>query len=89
MSGLLRVSKASFFNARFETSEKELRANLKGDELKQAIKELPTEEEQQFYKIFKSQAPELERIKRKLSVCLEAEVTKLEDDLVEYQNLAY
>ena len=84
MSELIKVSRSSFFRARFEVTEDELRSKLKGDELKEALKTLPTEEELEFYKIFKSQAPELERIKRKMSVCLDAEVLELRDDYIEY-----
>lgn len=84
MSELIKVSRSSFFKARFEVTEDELRSKLKGDELEEALKTLPSEDELEFYKIFKSQAPELERAKRKMSVCLDAEVTELRDDYVEY-----
>lgn len=82
---MIRVSRASFFKARFEVTEKELRDQLSGEELEQALSEMPTEDELEFYKIMKSEAPEIERLKRKVSVCLDAEVSKLEDDLVEYE----
>ncbi len=82
---LIRVSRASFLSKTFDVNEDELIAKLTGEELEAAIAELPTEEEKEFMKIFRSSAPELERMKRKMSVCLDAEVLELEEDRVVYE----
>ena len=81
---LIRVSRSSYLNKLFKVTEQQLREKLSGDELAKALKQLPTDDEKEFTRIFESNAPELLRLQRKMSVCLDAEVSKLENDLVEY-----
>lgn len=81
---LIRVSRRSYLNALFETSEKELKSKLSGKELQEHLKLLPSKEEEEFNKIFISKAPELVRIQRKMSICIYAEVSILENNLFEY-----
>jgi len=80
---LFRVSR-SILGKIFDVSEKELREKLTGEDLEESIKLLPSDNERQFMKIIKSTAPELARIQRKLSVCLIAEVSILEEGKIEY-----
>lgn len=81
---LIRVSRASILGKTFNVTEEEIRAKLTGADLTKALAELPTEEERQWMEIFESTMPELARLKRKISVCLDAEVSELTDDCVSY-----
>ena len=81
---LIKVSRNSFFNKLFDVTEKELREKLKGDELDAALKQLPDETELEFMKIWRSAAPELARLQRKMSVCFDAEIQELEEDKISY-----
>ncbi len=81
---LIKVSRASILNKVFNVTEEYLKEKLTGDELALALTALPTAEEKEWMRINESNAPELERIRRKNSVCLDAEIETLEDDKVVY-----
>jgi hypothetical protein len=84
---LIKVSKASINEKVFgkEFTRERLEAELQGEELEKALALLPTEEEQDFMDIFKSQIAGLARLQRKMSVCLDVEVIDLEDDRIRYE----
>ena len=82
---MIIVSREQINKKLFKITEEEIRAKLSGDELTEALSLLPTDEEKQWMKIFQSTAPELARTQRKMGVCLDAEVTVLEDDMVKYK----
>jgi len=82
---MIIVSRESISKKLFNITEEKIRTELSGDELAEALLLLPNEEEKQWMKIFRSTAPELARIQRKMSVCLDAEVTVLEDNIVKYK----
>jgi len=82
---LIKVSRSAINTKLFNVTEAELRAKLKGDELTSALALLPTDEEREFMRIFTSTAPELARVQRKMSVCIEAEVRVLESHRVAYE----
>lgn len=84
MDELIKVSRSSFLNKVFDVSESEVREKFSGKDLEEALALLPTKEELEFKRIFESTAPELERLRRKISVCLLAEVTELTSEKVEY-----
>lgn len=85
---LIRVSRASIYEKRFDVTEDQILEQFKGEELDAAIALLPTTEEREFMAIYRSEMPELARLRRKISVCLDAEVTELSDDVVEYEYAA-
>lgn len=69
---LIRVSRASINSKLFDS---------KGPIPKE---KQPTEDERSFVEIMQSEMPQLERLKRKMSVCLDAEVSELDDGYVSY-----
>lgn len=75
---LILVSKASIDEKRF-LSETEL-AKLSKADLKKITPFLPSEEEKDFYEVYSSKMPQLARLQRKMSVCLDVEVTELEEE---------
>lgn len=79
---MLKISRRSLLEKRFDVTEEEIRAKFKGAELASALELLPTPEEKEWMKVFTHNAPEREREKRKMSVCLDMEVSELEDDRV-------
>jgi len=81
---MIIVSRESINKKLFGVTEEELREKLKGAELEEALSLLPTDEEKEWMKIFQSNAPELARIRRKMSVCLDAEIEVLEDNRIVY-----
>lgn len=82
---LIRVSRESIYSKRFDVTEEQLIANLDGKELEEAIAFIPTDEEREFMEIFNSRIPQLARLQRKMSVCLDAEVTELSEEYVSYE----
>jgi hypothetical protein len=84
---LIKVSKASINEKLFgkEYTKERLEAELEGEDLQKALALLPTEEEQDFMDIFKSNIAGLARLQRKMAVCLDVEVLELEDDRVKYE----
>lgn len=80
---LIKVSR-SITQKLFNITEAELREKLSGDELEEGLKLLPTDEEKQWMKIFNSNAPELARIQRKMSVCLDADIDELEENKISF-----
>lgn len=70
---LILVSKESILNKHFEI---DMNAYEKLTDLeKESVKGLfPTEEEKNFMTVFKSTSPQLARLQRKMSVCLDVEV---------------
>ena len=82
---LILVSRKSIYEKRFDITEEQILEHYQGDDLDAAIASLPTEDEKEFMKIYRSEMPELARFRRKISVCLDAEVKELSDDLVEYE----
>lgn len=77
---LIRVSKASILEKRFGVNVDKLTKK----ERKVIERYLPTEDEIDFMEIFQSPIPELARLKRKMSVCVDVEVTELEDEKVTF-----
>lgn len=84
---LIKVSKASINEKLFgeEFTKERLEAELQGEELEKALALLPTEEEQLFMDVFKSNIAGLARLQRKMSVCLDVEVIDLEEDRIRYE----
>lgn len=81
---LIKVSRSEIKKKLFKTTEAELRDQLEGEELEEGLKLLPTPEEKEWMRIFTSNAPELARIQRKMSVCLDAEIDELEESKVSF-----
>jgi len=81
---LIKVSRSEINRKLFKVSEAEIRAQLQGEELEEALKLLPSEDEKEWMKIFTSTAPELARIQRKMSVCLDAEIDELEENRISF-----
>lgn len=79
---MIVASRKSLLEKRFDITEEEARAKLKGDELQAVLDLLPTEAEREWMKVFTHRAPEKEREQRKMSVCLEMEVSEMRDDFV-------
>ena len=77
---LIKVSKASIAEKLFDVDT----SKLSKKELKKVQPFLPTEDENDFMYVFRSRLPELARLQRKMSVCLEVEVTELEEDKVSF-----
>lgn len=82
---MIIVSRESITKKNFDVTEKQLRENLEGKELEEALELLPTPEEREWMKIFQSNAPELARMRRKMSVCLDAEIKILEENHILYE----
>lgn len=84
---LIRVSKASINEKLFgdEYTRENLEAKLTGEALEKALALLPTETEQEFMNVFKSNIAGLARLQRKMSVCLDVEVTEMEEDRIVYE----
>jgi len=80
---LIKV-KRSITQKLFKTSEAEIREKLSGEELEEGLKLLPTDEEREWMKIFTSNAPELARLQRKMSVCLDADIDELEENKISF-----
>lgn len=79
---LIRVSKASFEEKLFIDDAK--LAKLSKAELKKVQPFLPTEDEKDFYTVYTSKIPQLARLQRKMSVCLDVEVTELEEEKISF-----
>lgn len=82
---LIRVSKEQILKKTFDVTEEQLRGRLSGQELEAALALLPTDEEKQWMDIFNSEAPQLARIRRKMSVCIDAEITDLSEDAISWE----
>ncbi len=84
---LIKVSKASINEKLFgpEYTREKLEATLQGEDLEKALALLPTEEEQEFMNVFKSNIAGLARLQRKMSVCLDVEVLELEEERIKYE----
>lgn len=84
---LIRVSKSSINEKLFgpEYTKEKLEEKLEGEDLEKALALLPTEEEQDFMNVFKSNIAGLARLQRKMSVCLDVEVLELEEDRIRYE----
>lgn len=68
----------------FKITEAELREKLTGEELEEGLKLLPTEDEKDWMRIFNSNAPELARVQRKMSVCLDADIDEIEENKISF-----
>lgn len=79
---LIHVSKAHFLAA-----EKvwEVPRKLSKAEFAKIKPFLPTEDEKAFMEILRSNMPQLARLQRKMSVCLDVEVTELSDDRISFK----
>ena len=77
---LIRVSKKSFAEKLFDVDV----SKLSKKELKKVQPFLPTEDEQAFAEVYRSTMPELARLQRKMSVCLDVEVTELEEEKISF-----
>ncbi len=87
---LILVSKESILEKRFGI-DKEAFEKL-DEKTKASLKDkLPTEEEESFMQVFKSTAPQLARLQRKMSICLDVEVLEYDFDsvLFTYANNKY
>lgn len=80
----IKVSRNSIRNKIFDVTREQLEEKFSGEELEKAIALLPNEEEKEFMDIFTKDIKGLERTKRKMSVCLDAEIEDLEPDKVSY-----
>ena len=70
---LIKVSKESILNKHFEIDM--VAYEKLSESEKESIKNLfPTDDEKNFMQVFKSTAPQLARLQRKMSVCLDVEV---------------
>lgn len=78
---LIRVSKEGIREKLFDVDV----SKLSKKELKKVQPFLPTEEEADFMTVYRSHMPELARLQRKMSVCLEVEVTELEEDKISFK----
>lgn len=86
MPELVTVSKQSFLEKVFGVSEEALREKFgDGPELEEARKLLPTEDEIKFREIYTSSIPQLARLQRKMSVCLDVEVIGMSESFVEFE----
>lgn len=81
---MIIVSREKINKKYFGLDENKIRSELKGKELEEALSLLPTDDENQWMKIFRSTAPELARMQRKMSVCLDAEIKEYSDSYVVY-----
>ena len=80
---LVHVSKQSILTKHFGIDMKAFE-KLSDTEKEEAKKVIPTSEEEKFMEIFKSDIPQLARLQRKMSVCLDVEVLKYDFDFVEF-----
>lgn len=70
---LIKVSKESILNKHFEIDM--VAYEKLSESEKESVKNLfPTDDEKNFMQVFKSTAPQLARLQRKMSVCLDVEV---------------
>lgn len=83
---LIVVSGKSILSKRFDVTEDELMDKLVGDDLDQAIAQLPTDVEREWMEAYRSTMPELFRYREKLSVCLDVEVKEMKDDRISYEH---
>lgn len=81
---LIKVSKESILKKHFGIDMEAYNKLSEKDKL--AANELfPTEDEKLFMEVYKSTAPQLARLQRKMSVCLEVEVTEYDFDKVVFK----
>ena len=80
---LVHVSKQSILTKHFGIDLKAFE-KLSEKEKLEAKKVFPTENEEKFMTIFKSDMPQLARLQRKMSICLEVEVIEYDFDFVEF-----
>lgn len=80
---LVHVSKQSILTKHFGIDLKAFE-KLSEKEKEEARKVFPTSAEEKFMEIFKSDMPQLARLQRKMSVCLEVEVLRYDFDFVEF-----
>lgn len=78
---LILVSKESILEKRFGV-DKEAYEKLSQKEKDLANIKFPTVDEENFMKVFKSTAPQLARLQRKMSICLDVEVKEYDFDKV-------
>lgn len=78
---LILVSKESILEKRFGV-DKEAYEKLSQKEKDIANIKFPTEDEENFMQVFKSTAPQLARLQRKMSICLDVEVKEYDFDKV-------
>ena len=77
---LIKVSKKSILGKKFNVDI----SKLSQEEIKVLEPYLPTQEEKTFMEIYHLDAPQLVRLQRKMSVCLDVEVTELEEEKVSF-----
>jgi hypothetical protein len=80
---LVLVSKQSILKKHFGIDMDEFN-KLSEKEKEEVKKVFPTEEEIKFMEIFKSDMPQLARLQRKMSVCLEVEVSYYDFENIEF-----
>ena len=78
---LVHVSKQSILTKHFGIDMKAFE-KLSEKEKEEAKKVIPTSEEEKFMEIFKSDIPQLARLQRKMSVCLDVEVIAYDFDFI-------
>lgn len=81
---LLKISKAALNKKVFGRTEALIRERFSGEELEKELETLPTEDELNWMRIWQSDAPGLERVKRKMQICAFVEVDELKDDFFSY-----
>jgi len=81
---LIKVSKASITTKLFDIPMDKFETLSPGE--KESIKPLlPSEEEKEFMEVYKANMPQLARLQRKMSVCLDVEVLELEEDKISFE----
>lgn len=76
---LLRVDR-SILQKVFDISDEEIKRQYPDDWQRLT----PTETEREWMRIFRAQAPELARVQRKMSICIEAQIDELSEDAFTY-----
>lgn len=79
---LILVSKAAISEKRFFTPDQ--LASFTKSQLKELEPFLPSEDEKQWHAIYNSKSPQVMRLQRKMSVCLDVEVTELEETRITF-----
>lgn len=78
---LIKVSKKSILTKVFKVDVEK----LSPEELEKAKPFLPTEDEKDFMEVYESNIPQLARLQRKMSVCLDVEVLELEESKIVFE----
>lgn len=81
---LLKISKDALSKKIFGRTEAQIRERFTGEELEKELETLPTEDEQDWMRVWQSTAAGLERVKRKMQICAFVEVDEFREDFFSY-----